>query len=59
MKIKIILPIISVIIGILGLAIVFIPTEISMTLIGSVLMGVGVLGFIAYLVNSGIPGTHE
>jgi len=55
MKIEIILPIVSVIIGILGLGIIFIPTEISMTLIGTILMAAGVLGFIAYLVNRKPP----
>jgi len=52
---KIIIPIISVIIGVLGLAIVYIPTDISMTLLGSVLMAGGVLGFIAYLVDRESP----
>jgi len=55
MKKIIIMPIVSVIIGVLGLAIVYIPTEISVTLLGSVLMAGGVLGFIAYLVDRDSP----
>jgi len=59
MKKIIILPIISVIIGVLGLAIVYIPTEISMTLLGSILMAGGVLGFIAYLVDRNSPAKQN
>ena len=55
MKKLIILPIASAIILILGLAIVFIPTEISVTLMGSVLMAGGVLGFIVYLLDRYSP----
>jgi len=55
MKKIIILPILSVIIGVLGLAIIYIPTDIGITLLGSVLMAAGVLGFIAYLVDRNSP----
>ena len=59
MQIKIIIPIISVIIGVLGLAIIYTPTDISMTLLGSVLMAGGVLGFIAYLMDKESPKNKE
>ncbi len=59
MNIKIIIPIISVIIGVSGLAIIFIPTDISMTLLGSVLMAGGVLGFIAYLMDKESPKNKD
>jgi len=55
MKKLIILPIASVIIAILGLAVIFIQTEISMTLLGSVIMAGGALGFIAYLLDKYSP----
>ena len=55
MKKIIILPIVSVIIGVLGLAMVYIPTDIRITLLGSALMAGGVLGFIAYLVDRDSP----
>jgi len=53
------MPIVSVIIGVLGLAIVYIPTEISITLLGSVMMAGGVLGFIAYLVDRDSPSRES
>jgi len=55
MKIKNILVIASIVIVILGLSLIFIPTEIGMTLIGVILLAVGVLLFITYLVNKGPP----
>jgi len=55
MEKKIIIPIVSVIIGVLGLAVIFIPTDIGITLLGSVMMAGGVLGFIAYLVDKNSP----
>lgn len=59
MKKIIILPIACVIIGVLGLAIIFIPTEITVTLLGSVIMTAGVLGFIAYLMDKEAPSKHD
>jgi len=55
MKIKNILLIASIIIIILGLGIIFIPTEIGMTLIGVILLAVGMLLVITHLVNKGPP----
>ena len=55
MKIKKILPITAIIIIILGLSLIFIPTEIGMTLGGTILMAVGGLLFITYFVNKGPP----
>ena len=55
MKIKNILLIASIIIIILGLSIIFIPTEIGMTLVGVILLAIGALLFITYLVNKGPP----
>ena len=59
MKKIIIAPIISVIIGVLGLAIIYSPTDIGITLLGSVLMAGGVLGFIAYLVDRDSPKNQD
>jgi len=55
MKIKNILLIASIVIVILGLSLIFIPTEIGMTLVGVILLAVGMLLFVAYLVYKGPP----
>jgi len=55
MKIKNILVIASIVIIILGLNLIFIPTEIGMTLVGVILLAVGVLLVITYFVNKGPP----
>jgi len=55
MKIKNILPIASIVIIILGLSLIFIPTEIGMTLVGVILLAGGVLLFSIYLVYKGPP----
>jgi len=55
MKIKNILIIASIVIIILGLSLIFIPTDIGMTLIGVILLAVGVLLVITYFVNKGPP----
>jgi hypothetical protein len=55
MKIQNILLIASIIIIILGLSIIFIPTEIGMTLVGVILLAVGMLLVITYLVYKGPP----
>ncbi|MEK0330123.1 MAG: hypothetical protein QQN49_02635, partial [Nitrosopumilus sp.] len=53
---KIILLIASIIITILGLSLIFIQTEIQMTLLGTILMMLGVFLFLAYILNKG-PST--
>ena len=53
---KNILLIASIIIIILGLSLIFIQTEIQMTLLGSILMMLGVFLFLAYILNNG-PST--
>ena len=53
---KIILLIASIIITILGLSLIFIQTEIQMTLLGTILMMLGVFLFLAYILNRG-PST--
>jgi len=55
MKIKNIQVISSIIIIILGLSLIFIPTEIGMTLVGVILLAVGILLGIIYFVNKGPP----
>jgi uncharacterized membrane protein HdeD (DUF308 family) len=55
MKIKNILVIASIVIIILGLSLIFIPTEIGTTLVGVILLAVGILLVITYLVNKGPP----
>ena len=54
-KIKNILPITAIVIVILGLSLIFIPTEIGMTLVRVILLAVGILLFIIYFVNKGPP----
>jgi len=53
---KNILLIASIIIGILGLSLIFIETEIQMTLLGTILMMLGFILFLAYILNKG-PST--
>jgi len=55
MKSKNILIIGSIIIMILGLSLIFFPTEIGMTLVGVILLAVGILLGITYFVNEGPP----
>jgi len=55
MKIKNILVIASIVIIILGLGLIFIPTEIGMTLVGVILLAVGILLGIIHFVNKGPP----
>ena len=50
---KNILLIASIIITILGLSLIFIQTEIQMTLLGTILMVLGILLFLAYILNKG------
>jgi len=53
MKIKIILIIPAIALVILGLSLIFIPTEIQMTLLGVILLALGILLFVAYAVYRG------
>ncbi len=53
MKIKNILLIASIVLVILGLSIIFIPTEIGMTLGGVILLAVGFALFFTYIVYKG------
>ncbi len=53
MLIKKILVIGAIIFIILGLSLIFIPTEIGMTLLGVILMAVGFILFFAYVVYRG------
>jgi len=53
MKIKIILIIPAIALVILGLSLIFIPTEIQMTLLGVILLALGTLLFVAYAVYRG------
>jgi len=55
MKIKNILVIVSIVIIILGLSLIFTPTEIGMTLVGVILLAVGILVGIIYFVYKGPP----
>jgi hypothetical protein len=55
MKIKNILLIASIVIVIFGVSIIFIPTDMGMTLVGVILFAVGVLLFFTYLVYNGPP----
>ncbi len=45
----------AIVIIILGLSLIFIPTEIGMTLVGVILLAVGVLLVITHFVNKGPP----
>ncbi len=55
MEIKNILIIGSIVIIILGLSLIFIPTEIGMTLVGVILLAVGILLGVTYFVYKGPP----
>ncbi len=55
LEIKNILLIASFVVIILGLSLIFIPTEIGMTLGGVILLAVGVLLVITHFVNKGPP----
>ncbi|GBF24932.1 hypothetical protein MnTg01_01278 [archaeon MnTg01] len=55
MEIKNILIIGSIVIIILGLSLILIPTEIGMTLVGVILLAVGILLGVTYFVNKGPP----
>jgi len=55
METKNILLIASIVIIILGLSLIFIPTEIGMTLMGVILLAVGILLGVIYFVNKGPP----
>ena len=55
MKIKNILLIASIVITILGLSLIFIQTEIQMTLLGAILLALGMMLFVAYIVYKGQP----
>ncbi len=52
-KIKDILVISATALVILGLSLIFIPTEIQMTLLGVILLALGILLFVAYAVYRG------
>jgi len=53
MKIKNILVIPAIALVILGLSLIFITTEIQMTLLGTILLALGILLFVAYAVYRG------
>lgn len=53
MKTSNILLIISIVLTSLGLSLIFIQTEIAMTLLGVIMMAVGVLTFMLYTVYRG------
>jgi len=53
MKIKIMLIIPAIALVILGLSLIFIPTEIQITLLGVILLALGILLFVAYAVYRG------
>ena len=55
MKIKNILLIASIVIIILGLSLILIPTEIQMTLLGAILLALGIMIFVSYIVYKGQP----
>ncbi|MCH6586540.1 MAG: hypothetical protein IH792_05895 [Thaumarchaeota archaeon] len=55
MKIKNILLIASIVIIILGLSLILIQTEIGMTLLGAILLALGMMLFVAYIVYKGQP----
>jgi predicted cobalt transporter CbtA len=55
MKIKNILLIASIVITILGLSLIFIQTEIQVTLLGAILLALGMMLFVAYIVYKGQP----
>jgi len=54
-KIKDILVISAIALVILGLSLIFIKTEIQMTLLGAILLALGMMLFVAYIVYKGQP----
>ena len=54
-KIKGILVISAIALVILGLSLIFIQTEIQMTLLGVILLALGMMLFVAYIVYRGQP----
>jgi len=54
-KIKDILVISATALVILGLSLIFIPTEIQITLLGVILLALGMMLFVAYIVYKGQP----
>jgi len=56
-KIKDILVISATALVILGLSLIFIPTEIQITLLGVILLALGMMLFVAYIVYKGQPLT--
>jgi len=54
-KIKEILVISAIALVILGLSLIFIQTEIQMTLLGVILLALGMMLFVAYIVYRGQP----
>jgi len=54
-KIKNILVISAIALVILGLSLIFIQTEIQMTLLGVILLALGMMLFVAYIVYKGQP----
>jgi len=56
MKMKIIFIIPAIVLVILGLSLIFTPTEIQMTLLGVILLALGILLFVAYAVYRGPKG---
>jgi len=56
MKMKIIFIIPAIALVILGLSLIFTPTEIQMTLLGVILLALGILLFVAYAVYRGPKG---
>jgi len=53
MKIKIMFIIPAIALVILGLSLIFTPTEIQMTLVGVILVTLGILLFVAYAIYRG------
>jgi len=56
MKIKILFIIPAIALVILGLSLIFMPTEIQMTLVGVILLALGILLFVAYAIYRGPKG---
>jgi len=56
MKIKIMFIIPAIALVILGLSLIFMPTEIQMTLVGVILLALGILLFVAYAIYRGPKG---
>jgi len=56
MKIKIMFIIPAIALVILGLSLIYMPTEIQMTLVGVILLALGILLFVAYAIYRGPKG---